>query len=424
MATYLPRIIDQELHELLPSLPAIALEGPKGIGKTATGDRHAATLVALDDPVQRELLAANPRRLEEERTPIFLDEWQRYPDLWDMVRRSIDRNPAGGRFLLAGSATPIHLPTHSGAGRIVRLRMRPLSLAERLPGHAVISLATLMTGTRPAIDSDTQYELADYTHDVLTSGFPAIRPLPERARRLQLDGYLDRLTEHDFPEQGHRVRRPASLRAWLAAYAAATSTTATYNTILDAATPGESSKPSKVTTIAYRDILTQLWLVDEVPGWTPPGNEFARLAQAPKHHLADPALAARLLNVTDKVLLRGVATGADAFSATSLLGRLFESLVTLSVKVYAQASDATVHHLRDRDGKHEIDLIVEASDGRVLALEVKLARSVTDADTRHLRWLAHRLGGNLVDAAVITAGPHAYRRSDGIAVIPAALLGP
>ncbi|MGH7883463.1 MAG: AAA family ATPase, partial [Candidatus Dormibacteraceae bacterium] len=114
MSTYLPRVIDQELDELLPSLPAIALEGPKGIGKTATGGRHAATLVALDDRAQRELLAANPKRLEEDKTPIFLDEWQRYPEVWDMVRRSVDHNPAGGRFLLAGSATPTHPQTHSG----------------------------------------------------------------------------------------------------------------------------------------------------------------------------------------------------------------------------------------------------------------------------------------------------------------------
>ncbi len=424
MVTYLSRLIDSELSGLLSSLPAIALEGPKGVGKTATGVRHVATFVALDDRVQRELLAANPRRLEEDPVPIFLDEWQRYPDVWDMVRRSVDGNPTGGRFLLAGSATPLHPPTHSGAGRIVRLRMRPLCLAERLWGNTALSLSTLLTGARSTIDGATDYALADYTHDVLSSGFPAIRSLPERARRLQLDGYLARLAEHDFPEQGHRVRRPAALHSWLAAYAAATATTASYSTILDAATPGESNKPSKVTTAVYRDILTQLWLIDDVPAWAPPGNEFARLGRTPKHHLADPALAARLLNVTDAMLLRGVAADADAFSATSLLGRLFESLVTLSVKVYAQSCDANVFHLRDRGGEHEVDLIVEGPDGRVLALEIKLALSVTDADTRHLHWLAANLGDRLADAAVITTGPYAYRRSDGIAVIPAAMLGP
>lgn len=423
MSAYLTRLIDQELSELLPILPAIALEGPKGIGKTATGARHAGTSISLDDQVQRELLAGHPNRLEHEKTPIFLDEWQKYPEVWDLVRRSVDRNPVGGRFLLAGSATPSHPPTHSGAGRIIRLRMRPLSLAERLPGNAVVSLASLLRGEHPDVEGETRYGLPDYAHDVLTSGFPAIRSLSERARRLLLDGYLDRLTEHDFPEQGYRVRRPAALRAWLAAYAAATSTTASYNAILDAATPGESDKPSKITTTAYRDILTQLWLIDEVPAWAPPGGEFTRLGRAAKHHLADPALAARLLNVTDTALLRGVTAGADSFSASSLLGRLFESLVTLSVKVYAQSCDATVHHLRDRNGEREVDLIVQGPDGRILALEVKLARNVDDSDVRHLHWLAQRLGDNLVDAAVITSGPYAYRRKDGIAVIPAALLG-
>lgn len=425
MIEYQPRVVDQELDVLMPDLPAIALEGPKGVGKTLSGSRRAATTLGLDNAAQRELLAADPGRLDRDQGPVFIDEWQRYPEVWDLVRHSVDRNSTGGRFLIAGSATPAHGPIHSGAGRIVRLRMRPMSLSERgLPDPPTVSLSAMLAGGRSDIRGQSRLGLPQYASEVIASGFPAIRTLPDRARRAQLDGYLARITEHDFPEQGRQVRRPASLRSWLAAYAAATSTTAAYNTILAAATPGESDKPSKVTTIAYRDVLKQLWLIDEIPGWMPQENAFSRLAAAPKHHLADPALAARLLNATEQTLLRGSATGPALPREGSLLGGLFESLVTLSVQVYAQAAEATVSHLRDRAGEHEVDLIVEGHDGQVVAFEVKLAPTVADSDVKHLHWLAQRLGDRLADHAVITTGPEAYRRRDGVAVIPATLLGP
>ena len=226
MSDYLPRIVDGELDELADGLPAIALEGPKGVGKTLTAMRRANTVVALDDPGQRELLAADPGRLDHSQPPVLIDQWQRYPLVWDLVRRTVDRDPSPGRFLLTASATPVAAPTHSGAGRIVRLRMRPMTLAEREPESEAVSLRDLLAGGNQGIEGLTNMSLTDYTDEILRSGFPAIRPLPARSRRAQLDGYLARIAEHDFPEQGHLVRRPATLRAWLTAYAAATGTTA------------------------------------------------------------------------------------------------------------------------------------------------------------------------------------------------------
>ena len=156
-----------------------------------------------------------------------------------------------------------------GAGRIVRVRMRPLALSERMPGIATVSLRDLLSGDAGQIEGTAEVTVPDYTAELLRSGFPAIRGMPDRARRAQLDGYLAGIVEHDFPEQGHLVRRPAVLRAWLAAYAAATSTTASYAVILDAATAGNGDKPAKTTTIAYRDVMSQIWLLDPVPGWLP-----------------------------------------------------------------------------------------------------------------------------------------------------------
>lgn len=425
--SYLSRTVDAELDELLTGLPAIALEGPKGVGKTATAGRRANTILALDDPGARELLAADPDRIDRALAPVLVDEWQRYPPVWDLVRRSVDRDPSAGRFLLAGSATPVEAPTHSGAGRIVRVRMRPMSLAERAIAEPAVSLAALLSGTRPPIDGTTAVDLLGYTDEILASGFPAIRPLAPRARRAQLDGYLARIVEHDFPEQGHLVRRPATLRAWLTAYAAATSTTASYNAILDASTAGDTDKPAKTTTIAYRDVLTQIWMLDPVPGWLPVNNHLARLAQAPKHNLADPALAARLLGASREALVQGhdsSAIPAVPRKHGTVLGALFESLVALSLRVYSQRAEASVSHLRTSDGSHEVDFIIERDDHRVVAVEVKLSSYVADADVAHLLWLREKLGDELLDAVVLYTGRNAYRRADGIAVVPAVLLGP
>ncbi len=420
---YLRRVVDEELDALLPGLAAVSLDGPKGVGKTETATRRARTIFALDEAAQRDLLQADPHRLVRASKPVLVDEWQRFPAVWDMVRRNVDRDPTPGQYLLTGSATPAEdAPTHSGAGRIVQVRMRPLSLSERDLCSATVSVGALLTGDRPPVDGDSSLTLPEYVDQVLTSGFPGIRGLPDRARRAQLDGYIARIVDRDFAAQGHQARSPASLRAWLTAYAAATATSSSYNTILDAATPGERDKPAKTTVIVYRDVLTQLWLLDPIPGWSPSRSALTRLQQAPKHHLADPALAARLLGATRDSLLAGDRHPISPRDGT-LLGALFESLVALTVRAAAQNAEATTWHLRTGNGDHEVDFILERADHKVVAIEVKLAGTVSDKDTVHLRWLADRLGPDLLDSVIVTTGQHAYRRTDGIAVVPLVLLG-
>ena len=418
----MPRIVDRELDELIVGLPAISLEGARGVGKTSTALRRAATVHRLDDPDQLSIIEARRRRLVEGPPPILIDEWQRLPESWDFVRRAVDEDDAPGSFLLTGSATPTRLPAHSGAGRIVTVRMRPMSLAERLAGEATVSLGALLSGAKGDLEGDTDITVVDYAAEIVRSGFPGIRRRSGRLLRAALDGYLDRVVERDFADLDHRIRDAGALRRWLAAYAAATSTAATFETVRDAASAGESRKPARSTAQPYRAALEQLWLIEEVPAWRPTRNRLRRLAAAPVHQLADPALAARLLGCDETALLAGSSPGPFAPRDGPLIGALFQSLVTQSVRTYAQHNEARVHHLRTHGGEHEIDLIIERGDARVLALEVKLASTVNDRDVRHLNWLAGSIGPELLDAAVITTGPHAYRRRDGIGVIPAALL--
>ena len=420
---YQTRVVDDQLDRLLGGLPAICVEGPRAVGKTSTASRRARTVYDLDNPETLALVNADPSQLVSGEAPIFIDEWQKYPPSWDLVRRAVDSGVAPGTFLLAGSASPQTAPTHSGAGRIVTLRMRPMSLFERGVASSSVSLAELLTGGRPDINGETDISLDHYANEITASGFPGMRAADPVVRPDLIKGYLDRATDHDLLLMGHRVRRPGLVRRWVTAYAAATSTTTTYETIRDAATGGESTKPSKSTTTVYRDLLEAMWLLDPIPAWWPLGNPVSRLKRGPKHHLADPALAASLVGATVPGLVSGSSNAPRGFGAGSLLGALYESLVTLDVRVYAQAAGASVRHLRTWNDDREIDLIVE-KDRRLLAVEVKLAATPNRSDTAHLRWLAERLGPDLVDAMLVTTGRYAYRDRDGIAVVPAALLGP
>jgi predicted AAA+ superfamily ATPase len=421
---YLRRVVDDELDELLPALPALSLEGAKGVGKTATARRRALTAHRLDDRGERDIVQAEPSRLTTGRRPILIDEWQRVPESWDIVRRAVDDGAPDGSFLLTGSPPAPGTTTHSGAGRIVVVRMRPLSLAERATERTAVSLAELLRGEKPQVRGNSDTSLADYVDEITRSGFPGFRGLTDRASRAQLDGYIERIVDREFPEMGYIVRNPAGLRRWLAAYAAASATSASFEAIRDAATGGSAEKPSRAAATPYRDVLERLHIVDPVPAWLPTRNRIARLGAAPKHHLVDPALAARLLRVEADALLSGRDAGPPIPRDGTLLGSLFESLVTQSLRVYAQAAEATVGHLRTHRGEREIDLIVEHADGRVLAVEVKLSAAVDDHDVRHLLWLQGQIGHELLDTMVVTTGREAYRRKDGIAVVPAALLGP
>lgn len=414
---YVPRTLDGELDALLGLAPAIAIEGPKGVGKTATARQRAQHTRLLDEAEQRALVEADPRFRDMGPGTVLLDEWQRLPQVWDSVRRRVDEGAPPGRFLLTGSATPVAgTDMHSGAGRILSLRMRPMALHERGVECPTVSLRDLLAPGRAMVTGSTTVGAREYFEQVVASGFPGILNGPAALRRFAIDSYLRRIIDRDVPGQGHALRAPETLRRWLTAYAAASSTTTAYSRILDATTTGVGAQPAKTTTIVYRDLLSQLWILDPIPAWAPHRTPINRLQQAAKHQLADPALAASLLRLTADALATGAGGGMS--------GPLFESLASLSVRVAAQACSASVGHLRTRNGDHEVDLVVEGSEGQVIGIEVKLSAGIQDRDVRHLLWLRDQLGEEVADLVVLTTGEHAYRRPDGVAVVPLALWGP
>lgn len=427
MADYLPRVVDQRLRALLDGTRAVSIEGPRAVGKTLTASRLAESIVALDDPNTRLILSADRRGyLESLRPPVLIDEWQLDPPVWDAVRRMVDDDPVPGRFLLTGSANPRDTHIHSGSGRFLRLRMRPLSFAERGSEAPTVSLSALWQG-EGHVAGRTRITLRDYAEEIVDSGFPGIRREHSGVRASAISDYVSYAIENEVPELGGMRRRPAALRAWLQAYAAATSSTASFEAI--AAAVSREAAPSRATIIDYRDALARLWLLDEVPAWSPGRPRLNRLGHAPKHHLADPALAASLLGISANRLIHAQNPGDSepqlaALRDGPLFGALFESLVTLSIRTYAEAAGLQIAHLRTHSGNREVDIIVHAPDGRFLAVEIKLAPAADDHDVRHLNWLQTEVGDDLIDRLVITTGNVAYRRPDGVAVVPLALLGP
>ena len=421
---YQERIVDVQLDEYLDELPAIAIDGPKGVGKTATASRRARTVLRLDDEADLAIVRADLGRLGRADPPVLVDEWQRLPATWDAVRRAVDDGAGAGRFLLTGSASPDSPATHSGAGRVVTLRMRPLTLPERGWGPTTVSLAALLAG-RDGIGGTSSRVLEDYADAIVGGGFPGMQAVSARPRRALLEGYVDRIVDRDFPEAGREVRNPSGLRRWMRALAAASGTTASYETIRDAAAAGHADPPSRATVQPYRDTLERIWVYDPVPAWDAlPGTGLTRLVAAPKHFLADPALAAVLLDVDADALIRGEDGRVQVQRDGTLLGGFFESLVALTLRVFAQAADGRVSHLRTRGGEHEVDFLVEGRGRRLVAVEVKMTAAPTARDVRHLLWLKERLGDVLTDMVLVTTGRDAYRRADGVAVVPLALLGP
>lgn len=423
LRNYAARVVDGELDEVFPQLPAVLLDGAKGVGKTETALQRAQTVRRLDQPGPLAVAQADPDTVVVGTPPVLIDEWHRAPAVFDSVKRSVDSDPTGGRFLLTGSAVSPGQTTHSGAGRITTLRMRPMTLVERGLTQPTVSLFGLVWQQEPNPTGTATMNLVDYVDAMMASGFPGLRTLTGRALRLALDGYLDRIFSHEIVEAGLTLRSAEGLRAWLSAYAAATSTATSWDKVRDAATPGEGAKPSKTATRPFRDTLDTMRVLDDLPAWQPSASQLRRLTQGPKHHLVDPALAARLLGFTADTLLTGGGVPNRPAATGPFVGALFESLCVQNVRVFAQAAEARTYHLRTRDSVHEVDIIVERDDGGVLAIEVQLSTTVGDDDVRHLRWLSQQIGDRMVDAVVLNTGPQAYRRPDGIAVVPLALLG-
>ncbi len=416
-ASYLPRVIDADVERFLGLVPAVVLDGPRGCGKTTTARQFCASEVALDEmPNAHRAAQIDPRSILGGDTPRLIDEWQLAPGIWNAVRRASDDRRSTGQFILTGSAHPADdITRHSGAGRVGRLRMRPMSLFEQDASDGSVSLSALLGGAAPQARA-AAHALGDVAGWICKGGFPQTLGLSAQDAQQFLELYLEEISRVDIARVDGISRDPARVHRLMQSLARNISTRATLRT-LARDTNGAQLDPKTVT--SYLSALERVFIAEDVPAWSPRLRSRIALRAASVRQLADPALACALLRTSPERLLDDLET----------LGLLFESLVLRDLHVYSGPIHAWVGHYRDETGL-EADAIIELSDGTWAAFEVELGgEQAIDSAAASLLKLARRVDAPVRDRlgalAVITAsGGYAYQRPDSVCVIPITTLGP
>ena len=421
---YEKRLIDSILKEYVDELPAILLEGAKAVGKTETCKQLASTEYRMDNAAQRELLQNNPDIILQNSKPVLIDEWQLAPSLWSYVRHAVDDGLPNGSVLFTGSSIRVNSRIHSGAGRIIRLKLRPYSIEERNLSDSYIRIEDLFNfDSKATVNGETDKTLVDYLDEIYRSGFPGIRNKSERIRKVLLKSYVTNIAEHEFEENGFKILNPHSLLAWMRIYAASIGTETKQSTLINAATASDAI-PSAPTVSKYREALEILDITDEVQPFLPMGKIYGNLAKGTKHFMLDPAIALSLLGVEkDELIDYQVPKYVSKFHQT-LTGQLIESFVYQSLVVYADVNDAQLSYYRNSRGTREIDFILQKGH-RLILFEVKTNPDVKDSYVRHLNWFEDEIGDEFkVTKVLLNTGRYAYtRREDHVHVIPLALLG-
>ena len=421
---YEKRLIDSILKEYVDELPAILLEGAKAVGKTETCKQLASTEYRMDNAAQRELLQNNPDIILQNSKPVLIDEWQLAPSLWSYVRHAVDDGLPNGSVLFTGSSIRVNSRIHSGAGRIIRLKLRPYSIEERNLSDSYIRIEDLFNfDSKATVNGETDKTLVDYLDEIYRSGFPGIRNKSERIQKVLLKSYVTNIAEHEFEENGFKILNPHSLLAWMRIYAASIGTETKQSTLINAATASDTI-PSAPTVSKYREALEILDITDEVQPFLPMGKIYGNLAKGTKHFMLDPAIALSLLGVEkDELIDYQVPKYVSKFHQT-LTGQLIESFVYQSLVVYADVNDAQLSYYRNSRGTREIDFILQ-KDHRLILFEVKTNPDVKDSYVRHLNWFENEIGDEFkVTKVLLNTGRYAYtRQEDHVHVIPLALLG-
>ena len=403
---YLPRLLDALLAELLDDHPAVLIVGPRACGKTTTGRRYGTGRLQLDRPAEAAAVRADPDAvIAAGPFPLLIDEWQVVPEVLGAVKRAIDQDRGTGRFVITGS-TQADLTSAGWAatGRLIRAPMYGLSEREiegRAAGRPLLD--RLLTDGPASLGLPAEVpDIRGYVDRALRGGFPdSVLASSSRARQRWLSSYIDQLVGRDVVVLG-AVRDPLRLRRYLQAIAASTAGIPAVKTLIDAA------GIDRRTAVAYDGLLESLIITERLPAWS--SNRLSRLIRLPKRHLVDPALLGPLLGIDARAVLRD----------GDLLGRILDSFVLAQMRADCTVSEFSprLHHLRDADGRHEIDLLAELPDGRVAAFEIKASAAPAPGDARHLVWLRDRLGDSFAAGAVLHTGTRAFRLVDGIWAIP------
>ena len=418
VANYLDRVAERELAQCLNAAGAVLIEGPRACGKTATARRIAASEVLLDvDKAAQGMIDVDPGMLLMGESPRLIDEWQTAPVIWNHVRREVDARRGKGHFILTGSAVPADDATrHTGAGRIARLRLRPMSLYEMGRGTGQLSLRELLDGTTVRCESQ-DLAIGELAELVCTGGWPGLLGIATGDAMRINRNYVDDICRVDLKKVDGVRREPARVHRFLQSLARNISTNATVATIARDVSGRDHSPMKDHTAHSYLNTLERIMVVEDQPAWATHLRSRSRMQVSPKRHFVDPSIAAAALGAGPEHL----------FADLELFGLLFESLVIRDLRIYAQAMDAKVCHYRDDTGL-EVDAIIDAGPGRWAAMEVKLGVGRIDEAAKNLLKFADRIdtrrSGKPATLGVIVDRGYGYRRPDGVSVIPLGALGP
>lgn len=414
LTDYYPRIADQLLDLQLQAAGAVLIEGPKWCGKTYTGRARANSVLYMQDmdnfSAYRQLAQTQPSLLLKGDKPRLLDEWQEAPVLWDAVRFSVDQNGQMGQFILTGSAVPQDGTTrHTGTGRIARILMRPMSLFESKESSGEVSLKALFDGVQ-AIEGTNTVTIEQMAFLLCRGGWPAAVKQPSERIALQTArNYVREVAEQDIQRVDGSEKNPDRVQLVLQSLARNISTMANLQTIkadIDAHDP-----VSEKTIAIYINALRRIFVVEDVPAWQPQLRSKTAIRTSHKRQFVDPSIGLAALRATPGSLLNDFNT----------FGFFFESLCTRDLRVYAEANDGSIYHYRDRSGL-ESDMIIRLYDGRWAAVEVKLGSKDIEDAAKHLLSLRAKINTDKVGEPaflmVVTGGQYAYRRSDGVFIVP------
>ena len=414
VTNYLPRISDTLLIKKLRCSGAVLVTGPKWCGKTSTALVASNSVVYMQDPDRGAayMLAADtkPSILLDGAVPRLIDEWQMAPVLWDAVRFAVDQRQDYGQFILTGSAVPIDGVTmHTGTGRISRLSMRTMSLYESGESNGSVSFRNLFDNKMPVMEPSS-LTIEQIAFALCRGGWPAsVRMKGEDAMEPSRN-YVDAIIHQDVSRVDGVERNPKRVQLLLRSLARNITTMATNVTILKDM-EGDEKSMSAPTLDAYLNALRRIFVIEDLPAWSPSMRSKTALRTSSKRHFTDPSIATAVMRATPKSLLEDFNT----------FGLLFESLCTRDVRIYAQANDGEVYHFRDKNGL-EADMIVALNDGRWAAVEVKLGTKQIDEASEHLQELARKVNdekmGKPSFLMVLTGGEYAYQRKDGVLVVP------
>ncbi|MDR1806622.1 MAG: DUF4143 domain-containing protein [Propionibacteriaceae bacterium] len=419
VADYHPRIADGLLAAALKSAGAAQIVGPKWCGKTTTAERAARSAIYLQDPDRRadyaRLAGVQPSLLLEGERPRLIDEWQDQPVLWDAVRFAVDRGHDVGQFILTGSSIPAQDEIrHTGTGRVSRVVMRPMSLAESGESNRSVSLRDIFDGAD--VTGQATLPLDYLALSLIRGGWPASVVTSDEYSAKRAADYADSIAESDISRVDGIDKNPRRVRLLLRSLARNESTEAAMTT-LRADMAADDGVVSVNTIAVYLAALRRLYVLEDQEPWAPAVRSKVVQRTSPIRRFCDPSIPAALLRLTPDKLV----TDFNTF------GLLFESLCVRDLRTYAEAADASVWHYRDARGL-ECDAIIEHADGRWGAVEIKLDKTREDEAAANLLRLQGAVRSQHAGPAsfllVLTADGYAYRRPDGVYSVPISCLGP